>query len=251
MRTLTALSLILPIILQACILGLMAWRKLLARLPCFSIYTAYVLLEAIFRLAGSGNEVWYFRVYWLAELGDVVLMLVAIGESFWSVFWLETKLRWFNVVFWSCLGIALAYACARAWLLPPHQAGRVMTVLLNVEFAVAVVISAFGLLYGAGVRLFGMIGHQRETGIIFGFGINATLLVFACLARSTFGTKVRFVSDWIPAVSYLLAESIWVWTMARREQKIPDLDDETLVELNQALGHYVTLVNTYLGREAR
>lgn len=245
----TVLSLAIPIAFHAVILGFLFWRKLQSQLPCFLVYSAYALLEHSLRLFVSGDGVLYFRVYWFTEIGDIVLMLVAIGESFLNVFWLESKLRWFNVVFWSCLGIALAYACARAWLLPPRQAEPLMTVILNVEFAVAVVISAFGLLYGAGVRLFGMIGHQRETGIIFGFGMNATLLVFACLLRSTFGTKVRFLSDWVPAVSYLLAEAIWVWTMARREQEIPELDDETLVELNQALGHYVGLVNTYLGRE--
>ena len=249
MRILTVLSLAIPIVLQVCIVSLLLWRRLQERFLWFFVYSLYSVLEAVIRLAVSHNAGMYFRVYWFTEPVDLVLTVMALRESFLSIFWLETRLRWFRWVFWSGIGLAVAYGCWEAWALPPRQANRLVMVYIDLEFALDIAVSAFGLLYGGFIRLFGILEHQRETAIILGFTAIACIGDFGWITRSVFGTRFRLLSGLLPAVGYIVGELIWTRDLLRPEWKLPD-SNLTLEEMNAIMARYVALLQKYLGREA-
>ena len=248
MLLLTAISLIITIALQSCILGLLLWRQLRKRFPWFFVYILYALAECILRLVVSHNQDTYFRVYWSTEIGDVILTIAALRESFLAIFLPETKLRWFRWLFWGGIGLALAYAGWQMWVIPPRQANSLVTAILNLEFALDTIISIMGLLYAGAIALFGVLGHQRETAIILGFTANASIAVFSWITRSAFGTRFRVLSEWIPAIAYIVAEVIWTRGLLRQEQKLPE-PNVTLEQMSVVIDRYIGLVNRYLGRE--
>lgn len=247
MQLLTALSLILTITLEAALLALLFRRRLCTRFPWFSSYIAYAIIECCLRLAFSANPQTYFRVYWSTEVGDVVLTVMAVRESFLHIFWRESRQRWFKWIFISCLGLALLYAGWNAWAHPPHQADRVVTLILDSEFAIGTLISIFGLLYFGLIKLFGILEHQRESGVILGFTINASIATFSWITRSGFGTRFRTLSEWIPAVAYIIAEITWIRELLRSEQKLPE-PGRTLEQMNQALEAYLNILQRYRRR---
>lgn len=249
MRILTILSLVIPIVLQICILALMLWRRLQGRFVWFFAYTLYVLFENIVRLAVSGNHGIYFKVYWSTEPADIVLTVLALRESFLSIFWPETRLRWFRWIFWSGIGLAVTYGVFEALALPPRQAGHLVAVYIDLEFALGIAISVFGLLYAGFIRLFHILEHQRETAIIVGFAANASIANFGWLTRSVFGTRFKLLSEWVPAVAYIVAVAIWTRDLLRPEWKLPE-SKLTLEEMNVVMARYVALLQKYLGREA-
>jgi hypothetical protein len=249
MRILTVLSLVIPIVLQVCILALLLRRRLQRRFIWFFVYMLYALFEVIIRLAVSGNQGIYFKVYWSTEPVDVVLTLLALRESFLSIFWPETRLRWFRWVFWSGIGLAVAYGVWEAWLLPPRQTGRLVSVIIDLEFVLNAVICIFGLLYAGFIKLFGILEHQRETATIFGFTANACFTTLGVLTRSAFGTRFRLLSESIPAVAYIVAEAIWTRDLLRPEWKLPE-PTQTLEEMSAVMARYIAILHKYLGREA-
>src|ERR1700685_1399263 len=246
MRILTALSLAVPIIFQLCILGLLLWRRLQKRFIWFFAYIVYVLLEAVAQLAVLGNPRVYSEVYWFTVPGDVLLTLLALRESFLAIFWPETRLRWFRWVFWSGISLALIYGGWEAWAFPPRQAGRLFVVILDLEIALNIVISIFGLLYGGFIRLFGILEHQRETAIILGFTANASIATFGWLTRSVFGTRFRLLSAWVPAVAYIVALAIWTRDLLRPEWKLPE-PTQTLEEMLATMNRSIAILHKYLG----
>lgn len=249
MLVLTALSLAIPAALQLCILVLMVWRGLHKRFVWFFVYILYAIIEASIRLAVSHHPTAYFRVYWSTAIGGMLLTVVTLRESFLSVFWHEATLRWFRWAFWTCLALAIAYGCFEAWAAPPRQTSRFVGVMLDVEFALGITIATLGVLYGGSVRLFGILEHQRETAIILGFTANYCIAALGVLTRSTFGTRFKSVSEWIPAVAYIVGELIWTRDLMRPERKVGRLSDETLEQMSVLVGRYIAMVQKYLGRE--
>jgi hypothetical protein len=248
MHIFSALSLVIPILLQICIIVALLRRRLQRRFLWFFIYVCYALCELIIRLAASPDQRAYFIVYWSTAIPGVVLTLLALWESFLAIFLPETQLRWFMWVFWGCMTVAVAYAVLQATVVPPRQAGRLMTVILDLEFGSGVIIAMFGLLYAGAIRLFGILEHQRETAIIFGFTTYATMATLSVVTRSAFGTKIRMVTEYIPAVAYILAEAIWTRDLLRDEQTLPE-PTQTLEQMSEALNRYIGILNRYVGRE--
>jgi hypothetical protein len=249
MRILTVLALVIPIVLQVCILALLLWRRLQKRFIWFFTYILYVLLEAIVRLAVSGNYGMYFKVYWSTEPVDLALTVLALRESFLCIFWPEARLRWFRWIFWSGFGLAVAYSGWEAWALPPREAGQFVAVFIDLELALDIVISVFGLLYGGFIRLFGILEHQRETAIILGFTAIACLGNFGWLTRSVFGTRFKLLSELTVAVAYMVGEAIWTRGLLRPERKLPE-PKQTLEEMSAVMTRYIAILHKYLGREA-
>jgi len=249
MRLLNILALVIPIILQVCILVLLLKRRLQRRFVWFFVYVLYALLELILRLAVSGNYGMYFKVYWSTEIVDATLTVLALKESFLSIFWPETRLRWFRWVFWSGIGLAVVYGCWEAWALPPQQVSRLGAAVLDLEFGLNATISIFGLLYAGFIRFFNVLEHQRESAIIIGFTAIASIANFGWITRSVFGTRFRLLSRLIPAVAYIVGELIWTRDLLRPEWKLPD-PGLTLEEMNSVMARYVVLLQKYLGRQA-
>jgi len=250
MRTLLVLSLLIPIVLQLCIVFLLFRRKLQNRFFWFTIYSFYILLEATARLVVSGNEHLYFETYWFSSLLDLALEAVAIWESFRGVLWLESKQRWFHVLFWVSIGLVLGYVGLRAYFFPPQGATRVEQIILDLEIAKDYLIAALGLLYFGLVRFFKVIGHQRESSVIWGFGADAVFAILGYSFRSTFGTRFFFLTGLLPAIGYIVAELAWTRDLLREEQKVPE-PEISLEELAVAMKYYTQLLYKYLGKEVK
>lgn len=248
MHALTVLSLAIPIVLQISIVALLLRRKLQKRFPWFFVYVCYALLEAGIRLAASRSQSAYFVVYWSTAIPGLVLTVVALWESFLAIFWPETKLRWFMWVFWSCMAVAVAYAVWKGWILPPRQAGRLVTVMLDLEFASGVIIAMFGLLYAGAIRLFGILEHQRESAIIFGFTAYTTISTLSVITRSAFGTRFKAVTDYIPAIAYIIGEVIWTRDLMREERALP-VPTQTLEQMTETVDAYIGILSRYIRRE--
>lgn len=248
MRTLTALSLVIPIALQLCILALLLRLRMQKRFLWFFTYISYEIVTSALKLAVSGSPDTYFRVYWTTEIFDVLLTFAAVGESFLHVFSQEARLRWFRWIFWACMTIALAYAGWKAWAYPPAQADRLIALIVDLEFTFDCIIAVIGLLYFALSALSGITEHHRESGIIFGFGINAIIAMSGFLTRSVFGIRFRSLSEWLPALAYLLAEIIWLVELLRPRRTVAE-PDVSLELISRALDSYIDLFERYLRRK--
>jgi hypothetical protein len=248
MQVLTVVSLALTIVLELWIVALLIKRRLQERFVWFFAYIVYAIFECTLRLAVLHNPIAYSKVYWSTEIGDVALTVIALRESFLSIFWHETRLRWFRAVFWSCVGLAIIYAGLKAWVSPPKYSILLSVLVWDMEFALNTVVSIVGLLYGSAIRLFGIMDHQRETGIILGFALNASLSVFSVITRSAFGTRFVWLSAWVPAIAYIVAEVVWIRELMRPEQMLPE-PKETLEQMSEAIEKYIAFVHKYLRME--
>jgi hypothetical protein len=72
--------------------------------------------------------------------------------------------------------------------------------------------------------------------------------VFGWITRSVFGTKFRVLSEWIPAVAYIVAEAIWTKDLLRPERTLPEAK-QTLEQMSSVMDRYIEIVHRYLGSE--
>ena len=212
------------------------------------MYICYALFEAVIRLAASTSRSAYFVVYWSTAIPSVVLTVLAIRESFLAIFWPETRLRWFRWVFWICIGIIVGYAGLRAWLYSSREPTRLGSIIIDLELGVQYLVAAVGLIYFGLIRLFNVRGHQRESGIIWGFGVKASLIILGVLVRSIFVTRIGWLSAWLPALAYIIAEAAWVTELLHEEQSIPE-PKAPLEEMSRTIDRYIAILRRYLGNE--
>src|SRR5579864_957863 len=200
----TKLVLVLTVSLQLVILIILIRRQLLRRFPWFSIYIGYELVQDSLRLAVAGNRGLYFKVYWVTAATSLVFTVLAVGESFLNVFRLHTRLRWFTRTVWACVGLALLYASLKAWFFPPVNRGWQTAAVIGSEVAVEYSISAVVLVYFGFRWIFRIRGQEWESGVMVGFGIYECLALGGFLTRSIFGSRYRIVSEWLPALAYII-----------------------------------------------
>lgn len=252
MNALTFFSFVVTILLQSCIIFLLLRRELQKRLFCFLLCSLYWLAVAIIRFATFRHRSLYFDVYWITSLVGFVFVVLALWESFSGIFWLETKQPWFRWVFWSCVSAVVTYAALRAWFSPPRGMTLGAATQVNLEIGRDYLIIAFSMLYFGLLRFFKVIGHQRESTIIWGFGISALMAALGFLIRSVFVTKFTFLSTWLPYFGFIIAELAWTRNLLRKEQdeKVPE-PEISLGDLRFAMGYYTQLLYRYLGKETK
>lgn len=245
---LTKISFVLVICLQIIILRCLITRRLHHRFFWFLTYIVYALIEGALKLGVSGNMTLYARVYWATEVGDVILSVLAMRESFLNTFRLFTRFRWFLWLVWSSVGAALLYAAFRAAFFPPLNHTRQGAIIIGLETAVDYSLAAVGILYFA-VLVFSRTRERPwEAGIVSGFTINAVFAVLGLLSISIFGTKFRVLNEWIPAVAYIMAELEWAVALSRPERirrDMPTIRAEDLTMMDQ----YKRTLQKLLGRK--
>jgi len=242
--------LLLSVGLQLTILVILVRRRLLGRFFWFSVYIAYVLIEAAVRFAVAGNASLYFKVYWLTSAGGLGFLVLAVRESFLNVFWVHTRLRWFTRITWGCVGLALLYAVVKAWLFPPVHGGWETAAIIGSELAVAYSVSAVAIVYFVFRWVFRIRGQEWESGIMWGFAIYESLALGGFVTRSIFGTKYRIVSEWLPAVAYIIGEVTWVLELSRDESEVmPPARISTVDEL-RTMDEYIRVLGRMFRRKA-
>ena len=248
---LTKLSLCVSICLRVLIVYLLCKRRLRRRFLWFLAYIIYALVEDGLRLAVSGNPALYGRVYWLTEIGDLSLLIAAVAESFINVFREFTRLRLFVWTVWVCVGLAVLYSLFKAWVFPPVHTGHLGSVVIAVEVTVDYSVSAIGILFFVLMLFFRIRERPWEMGIIGGFTINAGLAVFGPLTFSAFGTtRFKVLSEWIPAIAYLLAEIMWFVYLWHPERKMAVPNREPNIDDVATMDDHVKILRRFLGRKS-
>ena len=246
---LTKIALITTSALQLVVLYLLITRRLQKRFFWFLIYITYELCESALRLAASGNRPLYFKVYWSTAAVGVVLTVMAVRESFLNVFWVHARLKWFAIVTWGCVGLALLYAVLKAWLFPPVHGGWQTAAVIGSEVAVEYAISAVVILYFVFRWIFRIRGQEWESGVLVGFGIYECLALGGFLTRSIFGSRYRIVSEWLPAVAYIIGELTWVLVLVRDEPEVTPRRDSSVDDLRE-MGQYIRVLGRMFRRKA-
>jgi hypothetical protein len=246
---LTKIVLILSVGLQFIILAILVRRRLVRRFFWFFLYIAYVLIEAAVRFAVAGNEDLYFKVYWVTSAAGLVFLVMAVRESFLNVFWVHARLKWFAIVTWSCVGLALVYAILKAWLFPPVHGGWQTAAIIGSEVAVQYSISAVAIVYFVFRWIFGIRGQEWESGVMAGFAIYEVLALCGSLTRSVFGSRYRIVSEWLPAVAYIIGELTWVLVLVRDEPEVTPGRDSTVDDLRE-MDQYIKVLGRMFRRKA-
>lgn len=242
--------LLLSVGLQLTILVILVRRRLLSRFFWFSVYIAYVLIEAAVRFAVAGNASLYFKVYWLTSAGGLAFLVLAVRESFLNVFWIHTRLRWFARITWGCVGLALLYAILKAWLFPPVHGGWQTAAIIGSEVAVEYSVSGVAIVYFVFRWVFGIRGQEWETGVMWGFAIYESLALGGSVTRSIFGSKYRIMSEWLPAVAYIIGEVTWVLELSRDESEVmPPARISTVDEL-RTMDEYIKVLGRMFRRKA-
>lgn len=238
MDILTAVSLTVPICLEAGIVALLIRRKLQTRFPLFLTYLVYEILELILRLIFSRNEHVYFQVYWSTSALATIFTFLAVQENFLNTLRVYAQLRWFRWLFWICVILSVLYSIAKAVLQPPVEASFLLSLAILGELTLEYLVIAAVLLYFGLIYFFNIKKHKYESGVLLGFFGCFSLSNFAFVARSAFGTRFASFSKWLPAVAYIIGAVTWLVVFSRSEPQdsrpLIDLEpDQAVTDLQQ------------------
>lgn len=231
---------------SACLKGWILWlgakHKALSDFRWFFGYLVYAFAESVARVLVSNDRNLYLYVYWITEVLDVVLLAIAVGESFSRTLRPFAVFKGVRIAFWMSVATPVIYSIARSILQPPVQANMWAQVLIGVEITVSYLVIAVTVLYFVLVKLFDIQDNRYESGIILGFGINSGISACGYLVLSIFGRKSTALSTALPPLAFVLAEGLWVATFMKppvpREEgpSISLTPDEIIMQLDEYLG---------------
>jgi hypothetical protein len=224
--------------LEICILVLLAHRRLYRQYPVFASYVAYVLLQTVLRFAVHPNEDLYFLVFWITAPVEVILAILAVHESFRRVFRAFYLTRWFRFCFPGAIVLALLYSLLTGYFSPPAHARGTYAAIISGMLMAQYVILAISVAFFVLAKLLQVPWRIHEYRIVAGFGISSGITALAAGIRSVFVTRFPFVSDMLPAVSYLLALGIWVSAAAYPlpAKAVSDGERPTQADLEELVG---------------
>ena len=216
----------------------------------FTICTALSVLTGFALIVTRNHPAQYFYVYWYGEVISVLLIFLALQESFYLVFRNFLSMAWFRVLF-PAIGILMVIvAVVRAAFHPVAQAGLLASALITLEIAVSLLQVGLFCLFIVLVRFFHMRWSQHAFGVVLGFGITAggTLVVY--LLRSEFGTKVDPIVRITPLLAYIAGVVVWLATFLRAEPSQPMQNRPALTpeQMASELRRYTRAVKGFLGR---
>ncbi len=254
MHILFRFDLVIPICLLMAILTLLIKRGVQQRFRWFLIYVIYQLFEAILRLIVSGNKHAYFLVYWITSALAVILTVLAVRESFLNVLWAFARLRWFQRAFWICIGLAVTYSLLKAYLQPSTHGPLFVAIILHAEQTFEYLVCAAALFFFGAVHWFNIKKYQWEYRVMLGFLAIAVLANFGVLTRSIFGTRYGTVSEWFPAIAYIVGAFTWLLGFSLREYKDEskppvDLTPEQIVAELDRYQQFITRARVWVRRQ--
>jgi hypothetical protein len=222
MGKLGLVTLIVPILLRIWLTALLARRKVQSLFPMFLAYIVFTLVASIAKLCVYSDYRTYYFVYWGTEAFAVLLSILALLEVFRWVFAFFWQSWWYRGFLYGAIILVLGLAIANAVVNPPAHMGPWSALIYSsgiaVNFMQATIFMVFWLL-SRHLR----VGFRRYAfGIMLGFGGSSFGTLSAGLLRSIFGTKLAFVSAYLPPVAYILALAFWLHVFWREEPPEPD-----------------------------
>ena len=205
------------ITLEVGILVLMAKRHLYRQFPVFASYIAYVILQVVLRSALLPYEHLYFLAYWITAPVEVILSILAVHESFRRVFGAFYLVRWFRFCFPGAIALAMLYSLLTGYFSPPAHAHGIYSAIISGMLMAQYVILTISIAFFGLAKLLQVPWRIHEYRIVAGFGLSSGVTALAAGVRSVFVTRFPFVSNMLPAVSYLLALGIWLSADLRKK----------------------------------
>ncbi len=169
----------------------------------------------------------YFYVYWYGEAISVLVIFLALQESFYLVFRNFLSMPWFRLLFPGIGILMLLIAIIRAAFRTVSQASLLASTLISLEIAVGFLQVGLFCLFVLLVRFFHMRRRQHAFGVVLGFGVAAAGTLVVYLLRSEFGTKFNPIVRITAPLAYIAAVLIWLFTFFRKEPEQP-VHDRTL-----------------------
>jgi hypothetical protein len=195
------------------------WRRRIWRqLPWFACYASSELVGA-----WVGLFLWvidrrlYVTIYWWMAAVQILLLVLAVRESFVRTFVGFGILSWFPWLLRSVIGVVLVYSAWKAIYAPPVHNTRIIALIVGGEFTFYWGIVAVGVLSLAMVWLFQLPSSTREMAVMDGCTILSVATLITVISRSVFGTRFALITQHVPELGYVLAAIIWIKYMSRPE----------------------------------
>jgi hypothetical protein len=216
---------VVPPILQTCLAGILLVRRLPRRFPFFTTYTLFAVCAEVCRLSlilvHQQNTLKYFYVYWSLEAIYAVLGFAAIHEVFRYVFANFTALRWFKVLLPAVAVVMLTISVLIAALHRAVDMGPLEEGIFSFQIAVRCLqLGIFFLIFWL-ARFFDLDYRQYAFGIAAGFGIAAAGILLGTLVRTGLGLKFIIFFQYVPAMAYCIAVTVWLASFLRPEPDDP------------------------------
>ena len=220
---------LLSALLQAVVIGLLAYRKFYKKLPLFFFYLIWLLIisGASVATAHSYSDEVLQKIFVFADIFDAAFMFCVLVELSMSVL---SPIR-SALPSWTVYGVAgimmIAFAVIWPFAKPPgfKTLDSLSRIQVHVDMANSVLPIVFFLALAAGSRWLSLSWRDRELQIGTGLGIFALASLSVTLLKMNVGTATDqaihtyHMLDQAQAVSYVVAMLYWLVSFA---QKVPE-----------------------------
>lgn len=231
--------------------AVMVRRRLHREYSFFFSYIVFALLATALRLSVSGNDRTYFFVYWATEAFFPILVLLALHEAFYDVFFGFYSFRWFWMIFPGVVAIISFFSIRHAILKPLLGMPRITTVVLSLGIAVSYVQAGLFVVFMLLVVALHVRWRRYPFDIALGFALSTVGDWTAFALRSEFGNKFPLVIRYAPPVAYICATLVWLWSFSGPLQPEPKLEwthDVSPEQLLAEVKEYTRIMKKFLGR---
>jgi len=237
--------------LQAFLCFVLVVRGLRRQFPFFLLSVLISIATTIALIILAKHPDPYFYFYWYGEAISVLVVFLALQESFYLVFRNFLGMSWFRLLFPGVGILMLIVALSRAALSPVAEASLLASALISLEIAIGFLQVGLFFLFIVLVRFFHMRWRQYAFGVVCGFGVAASGTLVVYLLRSEFGTKFNPIVRATAPLAYIAAVVVWLATFLRAEaaQEIESTPAGlTPQQMASELRRYTRAVKGFLGR---
>jgi hypothetical protein len=212
------ISLCAHITVNVWLLIILLKRRVWRQLPWFTCYVSSELVGACIGLfLWFTDRRLYVTIYWWMAAFQILLLVLAVRESFVRTFVGFGVLAWFPWLLRGVIGMVLAYSGWKAIYAPPVHNTRIIALIVGGEFTFYWGIVAVGVLSLAMVWLFQLPTSTREMAVMDGCTILSVATLITVISRSVFGTRFALITQHVPEFGYVLAAIIWIKYMSGPE----------------------------------
>jgi hypothetical protein len=209
--------------LQALVAYFMAKKRYKDEYPAFFTYTVFQAVSAfaLFGVWRSGGYTIYYYSFWTVNAIGVLLAFIVMHEVFVDAFRPYEALRDLGGMLfrWSGL-ILLMLAGLSAFVSRQTDVDIMYDSLVALQRSVLVMQCGLVLFLILFSRYLGISSRHYLFGIALGFGLNASLDLMVCTARSYFGFTAATTLRVLSSGGYLLAIAIWLtYTLVKAAER--------------------------------
>jgi len=229
-------------------------RKWHRKYYLFYLFIVCSIFITLLRILVTLDYRLYFKVYWTTEALYALLALLALHEAFYCVFYLDFK-TWPNfwMIFPGAVLLLSVLFIGNALLHPPREPAWIVVVILSFVTVVNCVLACLFLMFLALAWL--LLGESWPTypyGVVLGFAISTAGSLLTLWLRSIFGTKLNWISNYGPPLSYILAVLVWIascYLPSEPKDRWRNLQDNDPKQAVATVRQYTKALRRITGRE--